>query len=363
MFASYHLPPQQFCRAPASSYQPTSQSPSFHQPRHTLHFSILSILLILSKTSTHSTQSTRLSKPPPSTRSTRLKICYLLFVYLVYFVVQFFASFAFFAAKTFYMFYTAKTSTRPTRFMANHLSITSQCPPLSGPTRRNIPSLFSFAIARATVLLSTPIISAISCVPTDGFARMAARIFCGVFCSVFCGVFCVLFREPFCALPPLLATAFGRQMTMRKPLGTSSRSGLLSPLALHASKRSVSPVPIVSMYLTWYMGSMRTLSQNSETAPAHRVQTATRQPSSGLPASRHRDCVDLSDAGASISKTKALKFGLRIGSASIIFLIAALSRSNSFWTLDMKIRFMLSDTHPSTCFYMFYTAEEVGVGD
>ncbi len=82
--------------------------------------------------------------------------------------------------------------------MANHLSTTSQCPPLSGPTRRNIPSLFSFAIARATVLLSTPIISAISCVPTDGFARMAARIFCGVFC----GVFCVLFREPFCALPP-----------------------------------------------------------------------------------------------------------------------------------------------------------------
>ena len=85
-------------KARASSYQPTTQSPSFHQPRHTIHFSILSILLILSKTSTHSTQSTRLSKPPPSTRSTRLKICYLLFVYLVYFVVQFFASFAFFAA-------------------------------------------------------------------------------------------------------------------------------------------------------------------------------------------------------------------------------------------------------------------------
>ena len=34
-------------RAHASLYQPTSQSPSFHQPRHTLHFSILSILLIL----------------------------------------------------------------------------------------------------------------------------------------------------------------------------------------------------------------------------------------------------------------------------------------------------------------------------
>ena len=85
--------------ARASSYQPTTQSPSFHQPRHTLHFYILSILVILSKTSTRSTRSTRLSKPPPSTRSTRLKICYLLFVYLVYFVVQFFASFAFCAAR------------------------------------------------------------------------------------------------------------------------------------------------------------------------------------------------------------------------------------------------------------------------
>ena len=36
MFASYHLPPQQFHRAHASSYQQTTQSPSFHQPRHTL---------------------------------------------------------------------------------------------------------------------------------------------------------------------------------------------------------------------------------------------------------------------------------------------------------------------------------------
>ena len=36
MFASYHLPPQQFSRAHASSYQPITQSPSFHQPRHTL---------------------------------------------------------------------------------------------------------------------------------------------------------------------------------------------------------------------------------------------------------------------------------------------------------------------------------------
>ena len=60
MFALCHLPPLQFSRDPASLYQPTTQSPSFHQPRHTLHFSILSILLILSKTSTHSTQSTRL---------------------------------------------------------------------------------------------------------------------------------------------------------------------------------------------------------------------------------------------------------------------------------------------------------------
>ena len=50
--------------------------------------------------------------------------------------------------------------------------------------RRNIPALLSFAIARATVLLSTPIISAISCVPTNGFARIDSRIFCGVFCGV-----------------------------------------------------------------------------------------------------------------------------------------------------------------------------------
>ena len=31
------FPPQQFCREPTSFYQPTSQSPSFHQPHHTLH--------------------------------------------------------------------------------------------------------------------------------------------------------------------------------------------------------------------------------------------------------------------------------------------------------------------------------------
>ena len=79
------FPPRQFRRDPASSYQPTTQSPSFHQPRHTIHFSILSILLILSKTSTHSTQSTRLSSS--------------LSVYFVYSVVQIFASFAFFAAR------------------------------------------------------------------------------------------------------------------------------------------------------------------------------------------------------------------------------------------------------------------------
>ena len=125
---------------------------------------------------------------------------------------------------TFYMFYTAKTSTCSTRFMANHLSTTSQCPPLSGPTRRNIPSLFSFAIARATVLLSTPIISAISCVPTDGFARMAARIFCGVFCSVFCGVFCVLFREPFCALPPPIG------YSLRSPNDNAETAGVLNTM-------------------------------------------------------------------------------------------------------------------------------------
>ena len=40
MFASYHLPPQQFYRAHASSYQPTTQSPSFpsqYFPAHTSH--------------------------------------------------------------------------------------------------------------------------------------------------------------------------------------------------------------------------------------------------------------------------------------------------------------------------------------
>jgi hypothetical protein len=40
MFASYHLPPQQFHRAHASLHKPTTQSPSFHRPRHTLHFSL-----------------------------------------------------------------------------------------------------------------------------------------------------------------------------------------------------------------------------------------------------------------------------------------------------------------------------------
>ena len=34
-------PPRQFRRAPASLYQPTSQSPSFHQPRHTLQITLL----------------------------------------------------------------------------------------------------------------------------------------------------------------------------------------------------------------------------------------------------------------------------------------------------------------------------------
>ena len=35
-FSLLSFPPRQFRRAPASSYQPTPQSPSFHQPRHTL---------------------------------------------------------------------------------------------------------------------------------------------------------------------------------------------------------------------------------------------------------------------------------------------------------------------------------------
>ena len=69
-----NIPPRQFHRAHASLYQPTTQSPSFHQPRHTRHTLHFSILSILSKTSTHSTQSTRLSSS--------------LFVYLVYFVVN-----------------------------------------------------------------------------------------------------------------------------------------------------------------------------------------------------------------------------------------------------------------------------------
>ena len=107
-------PPRQFCRDPASSYQPTSQSPSFHQPRHTINFSILSILLILSKTSTHSTQSTRLSSS--------------LFVYFVYFVVQISASFAFFAAEGFTLLnqsYSSSDSSRRASFRAGFLRVSS----------------------------------------------------------------------------------------------------------------------------------------------------------------------------------------------------------------------------------------------
>ena len=74
------------------------------------------------------------------------------------------------------------------------------------------------------------------------------------FQGTFQGTFLHTFPSTFLRIaPPLLSARSGRHITMRKPLGTSSRSGVLSPLALHTSKRSVNPVPIVSMYLTWYM--------------------------------------------------------------------------------------------------------------
>ena len=86
---------------------------------------------------------------------------------------------------------------------SSNFSITSQCPPLSGPIRRKTPSRLSFAIARATVLLSTPITSAISCVPTNAFARIDSRIFCGVFCGVFRELPSGLAPIPPCAAAPV----------------------------------------------------------------------------------------------------------------------------------------------------------------
>lgn len=66
------------------------------------------------------------------------------------------------------------------------------------------------------------------------------------FQGTFQGTFLHTFPSTFLRIaPPLLSARSGRHITMRKPLGTSSRSGVLSPLALHTSKRSVNPVPIV----------------------------------------------------------------------------------------------------------------------
>ncbi len=133
MFASYHLPPQQFRRDPASLYQPTTQSPSFHQPRHTLHFSILSILLILSKNLyTFYTaeigywQGEGLTTEDGGQRIAVRPARPTVSVYSVYFVVQISASFALFAAEGFTLlnqFYSSSDSSRRASFRAGFLRV------------------------------------------------------------------------------------------------------------------------------------------------------------------------------------------------------------------------------------------------
>ena len=71
--------------------------------------------------------------------------------------------------------------------------IISQCPPLSGPTRRRMPAPRNLWIARVTFLRSMPILSAISCVDIYAFSITSSMIFWDVFRVVFWGVFWVVF--------------------------------------------------------------------------------------------------------------------------------------------------------------------------
>ena len=102
-FSILSFPPRQFRRDPASSYQPTTQSPSFHKPRHTIQSQSCPRLL-------HA-----------------LHVLHG-YYHFVYFVVQFFASFAFFAAEDFTLmnqFYSSPDSSRRASFRAGFLRVSS----------------------------------------------------------------------------------------------------------------------------------------------------------------------------------------------------------------------------------------------
>jgi len=60
----------------------------------------------------------------------------------------------------------------------------------------------------------------------------------------------------------------------------------------------------------------------------------------------------------SSSKTKVSKYRRYAWFLDMKRLICLRTFANSFWTLDMKIRFMLSDTYPSTRLYTFYTTND-----
>ena len=64
-------------------------------------------------------------------------------------------------------------------------SITSQCPPLSGPTRRITPCSFSLLMFLSTPLVVMPRRSAISEIVILGDAEMSSRIFCELFNELF----------------------------------------------------------------------------------------------------------------------------------------------------------------------------------
>lgn len=229
--------------------------------------------------------------------------------------------------------------------------------------RRSFPASRKFLICFVIALLET-----LNCSASSSYVHVGslARI-SSIFRELFREPFCILFRLLFCALPPPIVC------TLRSPYHNAEttrnlfKKRCLEPIGLAHIQKVCQSSPHCLNVLDLVHGSGYSWIDCMRFVFLVKIRDADRtMEASGaddLDAIRIDLNLDAADAGASISKTNALKFGLRIGSDSIIFLIAALSRSNSFWTLDTKIRFMLSDTHPSTCFYMFYTAEEVGVGD
>ena len=121
----------------------------------------------------------------------------------------------------------------------SNFSITSQCPPLSGPIRFSLPVSRRFLICLVIALLEIPIRSASPSYVQVGSAARILNIFRELFRELFREPFCGVFCEPSARLPPILAVDFGRQMTMRKRPETSSKSGFLSPFALQSFRRSV----------------------------------------------------------------------------------------------------------------------------